>query len=55
MYTFATLNMGNYPPPNTQLKAACDAMIAAENPMSALKNFMLNYAQGYLNMQNLHI
>ena len=29
MYTFADLNMANWPPPNTQLKAACDLMIAS--------------------------
>ena len=27
MYTFASLNFVNYPPPNTTLKAACDTVL----------------------------
>jgi hypothetical protein len=47
MYTFADLNMANYPPPNTTLQAACQAIQAdmtASNPWSALSGLLQTYA-----------
>lgn len=47
MYTFATLNMENYPPPNTSLKTACDAIkmyVGTANPWEALGGFLRGYS-----------
>jgi hypothetical protein len=45
MYSFANLNMANYPPPNTSLRAACQAWQSAPSPLSGLSSFLMNYAQ----------
>jgi hypothetical protein len=45
MYTFATLNMGNYPPPNTQLRASCQAIQNAKTPLEGLAAFLQSFAQ----------
>lgn len=46
MYSFANLNMANYPPSeNTGLYTACDAWVGAEDPLTALSAFLNGYAQ----------
>ena len=56
MYTFADLNMGNYPPPNTTLQAACMAIEAtvATNPAAALSQFLQNHATAALTTPRPH-
>jgi len=46
-YTFAGLNMGNYPPPNTPLKHACQALTeSVDAPWDALYSFLQGYSVG---------
>ena len=45
MYSFANLNMANYPPPHTSLQAACDSIQATHDPLEALKDFLHTYGQ----------
>lgn len=47
-YTFAGLNMGNYPPPDTRLKAACEAIVAAaQGPPSGYFETLRAFLSGY--------
>jgi len=45
-YSWANLNMANYPPPNTGLFAACQMIqsVSPLDPWSALLNFLTSYA-----------
>ena len=43
MYSFANLNMANYPPPNTRLLAACQSIEKAASPVMALSLFLSGY------------
>lgn len=43
-YSFANLNMANYPPPNTALRAACLAIEAAPTPWAAMAGFLATYS-----------
>jgi hypothetical protein len=55
MYTFATLNMENYPPPNTSLKTACDAIkmsVGSGNNWEALGTFLRGYSTTSLKRSN---
>jgi hypothetical protein len=48
MYTFATLNMENYPPPDTALKASCDgikASVSRQDYWDALSTFLRGYSE----------
>eukprot|EP01126_Amoeba_proteus_P027853 TRINITY_DN2756_c0_g1_i20.p1 TRINITY_DN2756_c0_g1~~TRINITY_DN2756_c0_g1_i20.p1 ORF type:complete len:332 (+),score=49.04 TRINITY_DN2756_c0_g1_i20:645-1640(+) len=47
MYTFANLNMANYPPPNTTLREAClgiQGLVPTGNSWAALSNFLRQYS-----------
>lgn len=45
MYTFAGLNMGNYPPEGSALQAACSSMVSATaEPLAALKALLMGYS-----------
>lgn len=49
-YSWANLNMANYPPPNTGLLAACQMIqsVAPLDPWNALLNFLSSYAASSL-------
>ena len=58
MYSFADLNMGNWPPPDTRLKAACDNFVAAAsgggtNPYTTLSSFLTGYSSSTAGCYNL--
>ena len=44
MYSWANLNMANYPPPNTGLLSACRAIETAATPWAAVSGFLASYA-----------
>lgn len=44
MYTFADLNMGNYPPPNTPLRDACRQAVAAGGGVAVVHDLLHNFA-----------
>jgi hypothetical protein len=46
MYSFANLNMANWPPPNTSLRAACTALVenAGADAWKALSTFLSSYS-----------
>ena len=46
MYSFANLNMANWPPPNTSLKAACEAIVAGAegDAWATLAAFLKGYS-----------
>jgi pimeloyl-ACP methyl ester carboxylesterase len=50
MYSFANLNMANWPPPDTRLRAACDAIVAADgakaDAWTTLADFLAGYSSG---------
>ena len=50
MYTFAGLNMGNYPPgPDTGLSQACESFVAStDDPLAALSGLLNGYAEASL-------
>jgi hypothetical protein len=58
MYTFATLNMENYPPgPATGLAMSCAAIedaVAAGNEWGALYGFLVNYSESAMARRRLH-
>ena len=45
MVSFANLNMGNYPPPATQLRTACQSIVASPG-LATLKQHLKLYAGG---------
>lgn len=45
MYTWADLNMGNYPPPNTPLRAACEQAVK-DSGTDVIRDILHNYGLG---------